>query len=340
LLALWPQARPARVPSAEPVSIELIPVPPPALSPAPVAPPPRVRERRPAPVSPPPAPASPPPAEPSRGPSPPAPPSPESSLSLRNPAAPADGALLDPSQGSPTPRSLLPTADQLARAGIEVPQPAAPAPRGPSRWQQGMERLARADTARANQARGKATPEAFELLRELERRYRPSHALVIDLAKAEAGRSREGQRWLGRYLGGFFKERPTDRDKPFAPDAAFRRGVETAALDWDTRVCVRFAADGTPDVELDHSSGIAGLDRLAKETIVQAAGRQRAGLGSIARACFKFSAKLSRVPPVPVLACGLDARLRPECVYPLKEVASTRVQLDGVELDAQADARR
>jgi hypothetical protein len=32
-----------------------------------------------------------------------------------------------------------------------------------------------------------------------------------------------------------------------------------------------------------------------------------------------------------VLACGLNDYMRPECIYPLKELASTHVALDGAE---------
>jgi hypothetical protein len=245
---------------------------------------------------------------------------------------------LPPAPSAP-PRALSLSADLLSRAGVVLEAPPAP-PRGPSRWDKGMARLARAEAARANQAHGKAPPQAFDLLREIERRYQPSHALVADLSRAEAGKSREGQRWLGRYLGGFLEQRPGEGARPFAPDAAFRRALESAALDWAARVCVGFDEAGAPEVELEAPSGIAALDRLAREIVVQAADRRRAGLSHAVRACYKFSARLARVPPVPILACGFDAHWRPECVYPLKELASTRVELDGIELDVQADARK
>ena len=195
-----------------------------------------------------------------------------------------------------------------------------------------MARRAREAEARANLAQGKAPPEAFELLREIKRRYRPTRELVLDLARAEAGKARSTGRWLGRYLGGFLERDPAEDGKPFAPDAAFQRAVNGAKLDYEARLCVAYADSGAPTVEVDGGSGVAALDRTARDIVVQAADRRRAGFSGAVRVCYRFSATLSRIPPLPVLACGLDQHFRPECVYPLKEIATTRVILDGVEL--------
>jgi hypothetical protein len=240
-----------------------------------------------------------------------------------------------PGEGVP-----LPSAGQLARAGVELGPPAGAAlpgkkPRGESAWTKSMNRRAREEAAKATVAAGKAPPEAFDLLREIERRYQPSRKLVVDLARAEAGRSRTAGRWLGRYLGGFLDHDPTEADRPFERDEAFRRAIGNARLDYAARVCLSFGADGKPTVEVDGGSKIEELDRLARELVLQAADR-RPGLGGAARACYRFTARLERVPPLPVFFCGLNGDLRPECLYPLKEIASTSVVLDGVELAAQA----
>jgi hypothetical protein len=234
----------------------------------------------------------------------------------------------------------LPSAAQLGRAGIDL-APAGAAlpvkpPKGESAWTRSMNRRAREEVAQANVAAGKAPPEAFDLLREIERRYQPSHKLVADLTRAEAGRSRSAGRWLGRYLGGFLDHDPTAQGQPFEADAAFRRAIGNARLDYAARVCVSYGADGKPVVEIDGGSKIDSLDRLASDLVLQAADRRGPGLGGAVRACYRFTARLERVPPLPVFFCGLNGDLRPECIYPLKEIASTSVKLDGVELAAQA----
>ena len=204
-----------------------------------------------------------------------------------------------------------------------------------------MNQRAREQAARAVVQNGHAPPEAFDLLRDIERRYQPSQKLVIDLTRAEAGRSRDASRWLGRYLGGFLDHDPVEAGKAFGDKrldevrtASFNRAIGNARLDYSARVCLSFDAAGKPTAEIEGGSKIAELERLARELVLQAADR-RPGLGGAARACYRFSARLERVPPLPVFFCGLNGDLRPECIYPLKEIASTKVELDGVELEAR-----
>ena len=263
----------------------------------------------------------------------PAPEAGETTLKMRFPEAPA----APPGLAAGVP---LPSAAQLARAGIDLGPPpgmtrAVTEPKE-SAWTKSMNRRAREAAAKAVVAAGKAPPEAFDLLREIERRYQPSQKLVVELAKSEAGRSREAGRWLGRYLGGFLDHDPSTAGQPFEKDTAFRRAVGNARLDYSARVCLSFGADGVANAEIDGGSKVAELDRLARELVLQAADRRGPGLGGASRACYRFSARLERVPPLPVFFCGLNGDLRPECIFPLKEIASTQVVLDGVELAAQA----
>jgi hypothetical protein len=323
------RVRPPAPPRPDSLQIEIVETPPPsaAVPESQPAPPPGPSPKRPAstklaerprPIA---APAAPAPESPAG-----TAPRDELSLSMR-PAAPSMPG------GLP-----LPSAATLGRAGIDLgppPATAGPAVKRESAWSRAMNQRAREEAARGVVASGHAPPEAFDLLREIERRYQPSQKLVIDLTRAEAGRSRDASRWLGRYLGGFLDFDPTEKDKPFERDAAFRRALGNARLDYSARVCLSFGADGTPHAEIEGGSKIAELERLARDLVLQAADR-RPGLGGAARACYRFSARLERVPPLPVFFCGLNGDLRPECIYPLKEIASTKVELDGVELAAQA----
>ncbi|HEY0715164.1 MAG TPA: hypothetical protein VGF45_20965, partial [Polyangia bacterium] len=268
-------------------------------------------------------------------------------LSLRDlPPGAHDPALAEPT-GTSGGGLPLPTRDLLARAGVGLEAPAGmelPDDRvgkrrkGPSRWQQGMDRLARIEAARASLRSRGAPPETHELWRDIERIFAPSHELVAELAKAEAGRAGSLSRWFGRYLGGFFGSDPTEAGRPFAPDAAFNRAVKAGALNYHARMCVHDGPNGEPVVESEGGSGVAKLDELARKTVIEAAQRRAPGTGGGVRACFQFTARLSRVPPLPIIACGFGKGWKPECAYPLKEVVATQVKLDGIEPGPQASA--
>jgi hypothetical protein len=130
------------------------------------------------------------------------------------------------------------------------------------------------------------------------------------------------------------------QDQAFKPDAAFERAVAGAALEYVGRICVTFPADGEPTVECDRSSGIARLDRIAAQTVARAARRrptQETAPGL--RGCYRFVARLTRMPPNPVIGCWVSTETwRPECSYPFKELVSTQITLDGVGLPT-GDAR-
>lgn len=258
---------------------------------------------------------------------------PEATLGLRFPDAPVLPA--GPGGGVP-----LPNAAQLARAGVSVEAEAGAAtPEGKreSSWARNLKRREREEAGRAVVEGGRAPAEAFDLGREIERRYQNSEKLVIELAKATAGKSRSVGRWLGRFLGGFGAHDPTEAGKPFEADRAFNRAMDGAGLEFVSRVCLTFDANGQAKAEIDGGSQVSEpMDRMAVELVLQAAQR-RPGLGHASRACYRLSARLARVPPVPVFACGLSANLRPECIWPLKEVTRTKVVLDGVELSAQGE---
>ena len=250
-----------------------------------------------------------------------------------DPAAPPP----DPAARPPGPIALLPTVGQLDRAGVlleaspgQAPADGAKPPRtGPSRWQRGLAARQRRDAGRAAIAARKAPPEAFDLLRDLEKIYAPSQALVITLAKKHAGRPRDLDRWLGRYLQGFGAKPDTAPGQPFDPSAAFVRSLSRAELESAARVCATFRPGADPAVEVDIGSGIAAFDALAVDAVARGAHR-RQGQVPHTRVCYLFSAKLTRIPPLPILACMLTSK-GVDCVYPLKEIASTRVTLDGVE---------
>jgi outer membrane biosynthesis protein TonB len=272
----------------------------------------------------------------SRPPAAPAP-SPESPAAAAAPSPPAQTSPVDDPSGTlsfPGPRSLLPSADPLGRAGIALPAaPAAGKQRqpGPSRWQRELGRVEGEDRARAAVEAGQAPPALFDLLRDAQRFHAPTRELLVTLAKAHAGRARNPGRWLGRYLGGFLsRERDLGEDEPYDDLAAFKRGVAAGALDFATRVCVDLdGSDPEPTPFVDRSSGVPALDREAVAVVARAARRRAREIDRPTRGCYRISVLLTRVPPLPVLSCGLNEDTRPACIYPLKEIARTRVTLDG-----------
>ncbi|HEY0708396.1 MAG TPA: hypothetical protein VGG33_16435, partial [Polyangia bacterium] len=188
-----------------------------------------------------------------------------------------------------------------------------------------------------------APPETHELWRDIERGFAPSHDLVAALVKSEAGRAGNLSRWMGRYLGGFVSDTPADRGQPFERDAAFNRAIREGALTYASRMCVHDGPDGAPVVESEGGSGVARLDELARRVVIEAAQRRAPGTGGGVRACFQFTARLTRVPPLislssPVIGCALGKDGKPECIYPLKEVVATKVTLDGIEPGPHAAA--
>ena len=224
----------------------------------------------------------------------------------------------------------------LARAGLggAPVAPAAPRERTGSRWAEGLRRIEREDAGRAAVDAGKAPPHLFDILRGAQRIFEPDRAIVTALAKAHAGRDADVGPWLGRYLGGFVApERATEKKGPFDRQAAFNRAIAASALEYGARVCVSFAPDGAPVVELDRRSGIPGLDRIAVDAATRAAERRPAEERKVpVRGCYRFSARLMRLPPLPVFACWLSTETwRPACSYPLKQLVRTSISLDGVE---------
>jgi hypothetical protein len=130
-------------------------------------------------------------------------------------------------------------------------------------------------------------------------------------------------------MRGFAEKPNVDAEQPFDPSAAFVRALFKAGIESAVRVCATFRPGRDPAVAVDVSSGIARFDAMALQTVSRAALR-RVDQVPETRACYLFSAKLTRIPPLPVLACMLTANGF-QCVYPFKEIAATKVTLDGVE---------
>jgi outer membrane biosynthesis protein TonB len=356
-----PRARGPGPADQAPIEIEVRtaqPQPAPALqppaeeSPAPTSPPPAGGQRRkpgapapalPAPPLPAPAPSAPPlPAPPPSAPAPaPAPEAAAAPALLRMRAAPSftmDQAAVD----------------RLTRDGVIAPPadalpPAAPVVRKPS-FSEKVAALAREDGARANVDQGHVHPLLYDYVRDARKVFTPREE-VVELdprAPNTVGRTFRswGRTWLRDYQDKLRGVRQADRTAAApgkhseAPSTDLlaqynevMRAAEKHAEDIACQVCVVLRPGAPPQVMLAHSSGNAEVDRTAVEALERAVARrpQNKDLRP-ERACYKFSARVYRIPPLPMVGCNFDeVSLTAGCYYPGKQVYKTTVDLESVD---------
>jgi hypothetical protein len=113
-----------------------------------------------------------------------------------------------------------------------------------------------------------------------------------------------------------------------------RRQAEAGAEERRAEVCLDVAAGREPTVLLRRSSGNAALDRVTLESFTKAIGARpvppdaRGGV-----ACYELQITAYRVPPLPVVSCGVG-RNGLTCVWPFKKVTSVKGRLVSVEYPA------
>jgi hypothetical protein len=197
------------------------------------------------------------------------------------------------------------------------------------------ERLAQ---AARNVEAGLGHPGHFDILRSIERHFKPEPEAMAQAVRAHLGKDADAGRWLKRYLGAWVGGSAYDDVTGEAvanddrPDAQMRRGLARAASVFTSRVCVDLHGATPYEATLDKSSGAQKLDDAALEAVAAALARfTLADDMPASRACFLFVAELTRMPPLPVLNCWLGGRYGVACSYPLKEIFDTRVKLAGLE---------
>jgi hypothetical protein len=117
------------------------------------------------------------------------------------------------------------------------------------------------------------------------------------------------------------------------------RQAQSGAEERRAEVCLDVAAGRETAVALRHSSGNAALDRLTIESFAKAVAARpvppdaRRGL-----ACYELLISAYRVPPLPVISCGIG-RSGLTCVWPFKKVTSVKGRLLSVEYPPADDGR-
>jgi hypothetical protein len=213
------------------------------------------------------------------------------------------------------------------------------------------ERLAarvRDDQARANVAKGSVHPQLYDFARYARAGFTPDHALIKNDPRSPNSAGGAVRSW-GRGVVEAYRQslrggdeaserRRTDRDRDGAPDLfdsynRILRGNELAATPIACLVCVELRPGLPPAVKLVGSSGNSGIDREATQALDHAVRRKAVDTDlRPGRACYRFTATMHRLPPLPIVGCGFDeASLKAECYYPTKAVYRTTVNLESVD---------
>ena len=209
-----------------------------------------------------------------------------------------------------------------------------------------IRRMLAADQAGRDLKDGRVSPHLYDLVRAAEGAFRPTWALTRGDRRGLGTVSRSMRtfaRELGKnYLRGIkeFMDPPStrgaldDQETPMALEqyARLRKAAEDGADALRCTFCVELRPGEAPTVHLARPSGKRAFDRLAREAMERAVRLHRQGRGDASvEACYQFTAKFFRVPPLPVVGCQFDeVHLTGECFYPFKNVLRSNVKLVGV----------
>jgi outer membrane biosynthesis protein TonB len=332
---------------AEPIAVEFIETPPAEVEPAPAPLP------EPAPAEP----TSPARRRPQREPraEAPAPGADETPAEIPSePAAAEPGGTLD-MRAPPASLTLdYDAVDRLSRDGV-IDRPQLPLgrpsgkPRGPS-FGEKVAALARNDEARRNVERGDVHPQAYDYMRGAQRLFRPDPDIVYRDERAPNTVGRSLKQWGRGALQAVLpwtdveeldRERESRAPHRQGPEDMFKKyngwtkGTEKAARPMACLVCLVIRPGEIASVELAASSGSKEVDRAAVEALERTAQRRPTDPEvRKQRSCYRFSVKVIRIPPVPIVGCSFDeAALTASCYYPTKKLTKTQVHLESVDYD-------
>lgn len=110
-----------------------------------------------------------------------------------------------------------------------------------------------------------------------------------------------------------------------------RSAAEAGSVERHVTVCLTVAPGRDTTVAVERGSGDQALDQLAREAFTGAAeARPVPADAHTATACYDLRIRAYRIPPLPVLSCGIDKH-GPTCAWPLKKVTSVSVHLESVD---------
>ena len=209
-----------------------------------------------------------------------------------------------------------------------------------------IRRMLSADQARRDLQDGRVSPHLYDLVRAAEGTFRPTWALTKGDRRglgSVANSMRSFGRSLGKnYLAGikeFMEPKSTrgaldDQQTPAMLEqyGRLREAAEDGADKLTCTYCVELRPGEAPRLTLARRSGKSAFDKQAKEALDRAVRlRPQAAGEAPVEACYLFTAKFFRVPPLPVVGCQFDeVNLTAECFYPFKKVLRSNVKLVGV----------
>lgn len=209
-----------------------------------------------------------------------------------------------------------------------------------------IRRMLSVDQARRDLQDGRVSPHLYDLVRAAEGVFRPTWALTKGDKRglgSVANGLRSFSRQLGKnYLAGikdYMDPKSTrgaldDQQTPAALEqyGRLRRAAEDGADALQCTYCVELRPGEAPRVNLARRSGKSAFDKQAREALNMALRLRPAGAKEDpVEACYLFTAKFFRVPPLPVVGCTFDeVQLTAECFYPFKKVLRSNVKLVGV----------
>lgn len=196
---------------------------------------------------------------------------------------------------------------------------------------------------------GRVHPFLYRLARTAEGTFHPGWSLV-ESDRLGRGSLKTSYRnllvGLGKqYLAELERYRNGFRENPAAADQGkmlegYNKLLEVAARNASTmacELCVRFELRGEPpEVRLRRRSGNRAFDQLALASMQRSARlEQRPVDAPPTEACYEYSARFHRVPPLPAVGCSFDeSKPSISCFYPTKKILRAGVRLVSIRRPA------
>jgi len=109
------------------------------------------------------------------------------------------------------------------------------------------------------------------------------------------------------------------------------RAADAGAIERHVTVCLTVAPGRDTVVAVKRESRDPALDQLARDAFTRtAAARAVPADAHPATACYDLRIRAFRMPPLPVLSCGID-KDGPTCAWPFKKITSVSVHLESVD---------
>lgn len=158
------------------------------------------------------------------------------------------------------------------------------------------------------------------------------YAARVAEVNAQAAAARRGARTGSDVREGESYQRlPERRPDVLGAYGEADRAAEAGSIERHVTVCLTVAPGHDATVAVKRESRDPALDQLAREAFARAVvARPVPADAHPATACYDLRIRAFRMPPLPVLSCGLDKN-GPTCVWPFKKITSVSVHLESVD---------